>query len=208
MPDGCSDVIWQEGRGAFVGRPRHAGPSPSDLPAGTVLVGLCFRPGVGGAALGLPLAEVRDQRVDLADLGREVVAPDLDPEQVSGALTDLAGQWLTDAEPDPVVQATVMALHDPAARVGDLVDDLGVSERQLRRRHHAVGLRAQDLAQGAALPSLPRPALRWRDREPRRAGRRDRLRRPGPPHPGVPGAGRDDPRSARSLERVTRSCPR
>jgi AraC-like DNA-binding protein len=139
LPDGCADVIWQRGVGAFVAGP-DTGPAEVAMAPGTVLVGLRFRPGAGGAALGLPLAEVRDQRVDLADLGLDAVPADLEPDRAGLALTDLAGRWLAEAEPDPLVQAAVTALHDPQARVAQLGDELGVSERQLRRRcHHAVG---------------------------------------------------------------------
>ena len=67
LPDACTDLIWRAGAGAFVAGP-DTGPAPADLPPGTVLVGVRFRPGAGGPALGLPLTELRDQRVDLADV--------------------------------------------------------------------------------------------------------------------------------------------
>jgi hypothetical protein len=38
------------------------------MAAGTVTVGVRFRPAAGGPVLGVPLSELRDQRVDLADL--------------------------------------------------------------------------------------------------------------------------------------------
>ena len=67
LPDGCTDLIWEQGRGAFVAGP-DTGPAPVAVQGGTVLFAVRFRPGAGGPALGLPLSELRDQRVDLADL--------------------------------------------------------------------------------------------------------------------------------------------
>jgi hypothetical protein len=71
LPDGCSDLIWQRGHGAFVAGP-DTGPAPTVLPPGTVLVAARFRPGAGGVALGVPLSELLDQRIDVADLRRDV----------------------------------------------------------------------------------------------------------------------------------------
>ena len=67
LPDGCTDLIWEQGRGAFVAGP-DTGPVPTTITAGTVVLGVRFRPSAGGAALGIPLSELRDRRVDLADL--------------------------------------------------------------------------------------------------------------------------------------------
>ena len=54
-------------RGAFVAGP-DTGPVPTRMAAGTVTGGVLFRPAAGGPVLGVPLSELRDQRVDLADL--------------------------------------------------------------------------------------------------------------------------------------------
>src|SRR4029450_6397529 len=87
-----------------------------------------------------PRAGVRARGAALAAPGLAAVPADLEPDRAGVALTDLAGRWLAEAEPDPLVQAAVAALHDPQARVAELGDELGVSERQLRRRcQHAVG---------------------------------------------------------------------
>src|SRR5215472_15158114 len=68
LPDGCTDLIWEQGRGAFVAGP-DTGPVPTSIAAGRVIVGVRFRPSAGGTALGVPLSELRDQRVDRSDLG-------------------------------------------------------------------------------------------------------------------------------------------
>jgi AraC-like DNA-binding protein len=140
LPDGCSDLIWRPGHGAFVAGP-DTGPVRTPLPAGTVLVGVRFRPGAGGELLGLPLHELRNQRVDLAELRPDLdraLPPDLDPDQVAARLTRLAGQ-LTDAEPpDRAVLRACQLLARPAARTGDVAAAVGLSPRQLRRRSEAA----------------------------------------------------------------------
>src|SRR4051794_24231174 len=137
MPDACSDLIWRAGHGAFVAGP-DTGAWLSSAPAGSMLVGARFRPGVGGPALGLPLSELLNQRVDLSELNPQLdeqLPPDLEPEfglaHVAAAAAGLA------RSPDPAMRAAVSRLDDPRARVDSLADELGFSERQLRRRFHA-----------------------------------------------------------------------
>ena len=43
-PDGCTDLIWQSGHGAYIAGP-DTGPAPAPLPPGTILIGARFRPG-------------------------------------------------------------------------------------------------------------------------------------------------------------------
>jgi AraC-like DNA-binding protein len=139
LPDGCSDLIWSAGRGAFVAGP-DTGPAPVSSPPGSVLLGVRFRPGAGGAALGLPLSELRDRRVDLADLRPELAAhldAELEPRAAAAVLSRLAAE-LARAPRDAEVEAAVARLADPRARVEALAGELGLSERQLRRRFHAA----------------------------------------------------------------------
>ncbi len=67
LPDACSDLIWEQGVGAYVAGP-DTGPARTPARPGAVFVGVRFRPAAGGQVLGLPLSELRDQRVALADL--------------------------------------------------------------------------------------------------------------------------------------------
>ncbi|HEY2237910.1 MAG TPA: AraC family transcriptional regulator [Streptosporangiaceae bacterium] len=140
LPDGCSDLIWRQGHGAFVAGP-DTGPVPTPMPAGTVLVSVRFRPGTGGELLGVPLRELRDQRVDLTDLRPDLaraLPPDLDPGQVEARLIQLAGQLADDGPPDRAVLRACRLLASPAAHTEDVADAVGLSPRQLRRRTEAA----------------------------------------------------------------------
>src|SRR5260370_39552777 len=68
LPDACVDLIWEQGHGLFVAGP-DTGPVPSVAPAGTVFAAVRFAPGAAGPALGLPMSELLNRRVDAADLG-------------------------------------------------------------------------------------------------------------------------------------------
>jgi AraC-like DNA-binding protein len=140
LPDGCADIIWQHGRGAFVAGP-DTGPVAVPTDPGAVLVGVRFRPGAGGGLLGVPLSELRDQRVDLADLRPELdraLPADLDPDQAVGRLTRLTGQLAEATAADRAVRRACHLLASPAARTECVSDEVGLSPRQLRRRCEAA----------------------------------------------------------------------
>lgn len=142
LPDGCTDLIWQQGRGPFFAGP-DTGPAPSLTPPGSVFVGVRFRPGAGGAAMRIPLADVRDQRIDVADLApwlaRKLPA-DLNPEDIFLRLTLLSEQLTSDAPLDPVVRHATTLLAAGPVGVGQLARSMAISERQLLRRFDvAVG---------------------------------------------------------------------
>ena len=140
LPDACSDLIWKEGEGAFVAGPDTA--AWLSLPApGSLLVGARFLPGLGGPALGLPLSELRDMRVDLADLRPDLdtrLEPDLSARAALERMLETAAALAVAAPADPAVQRGVQILGDPRSRVQPLAGELGLSERQLRRRFHAA----------------------------------------------------------------------
>jgi AraC-like DNA-binding protein len=139
LPDGCTDLIWTQGQGASVAGP-DTGPVPTTMAAGTILLGARFRPSAGGPVLGIPLSELRDQRVDLADLrsaeARRLSAT-LDPATAAARVLDVTGALVDAARLDPAVAEVARLLHDPQARAEDVADDVGLSPRQLRRRFHA-----------------------------------------------------------------------
>ena len=140
LPDGCLDLVVRGGR-AFVAGP-DTGPVASRTGDGAVVCGLRLRPGVGGAALGVPADEVRDRRVGLDDLwgafGRELgEQAGEDP----GVLADALRARLLAAAPDPrVLEAARRLARAPAMPVPALADAVGLGERHLRRRFaEAVG---------------------------------------------------------------------
>ncbi|MGW2374379.1 helix-turn-helix domain-containing protein [Kitasatospora sp. NPDC001683] len=137
LPDGCMDLLWTEGRLLVAGPDTRAfrpGPGLRESWAG-----VRFRPGAGSALLGVPAHELRDRRVELADLwpGGEVrrmtervdAAPD-----PAVALEELALHLAAAARPeDPLVRAVAAALA--AGRgVAATAEAVGLGARQLHRR--------------------------------------------------------------------------
>ncbi|HZR48259.1 MAG TPA: DUF6597 domain-containing transcriptional factor [Streptosporangiaceae bacterium] len=138
LPDACCDLIWEQGKGAFVAGP-DTGPAPAGATAGTVTFGVRFRPAAGGPALGLPLSELRDQRVDLAELrpaDARRLAGTLDPKTAMTRLADLAGRLVSDGPPDAAMVYAARLLYDPRVRSEAVAAELELSARQFRRRCH------------------------------------------------------------------------
>jgi AraC-like DNA-binding protein len=136
MPDACTDIVWRAGNGAAVAGP-DTGHWFSATEPGQAIVGVRLLPGAGGAALRLPLAELRDQRVAVSDLGLDPHAqldPDARPEEVVRRLAALAISLTAAGRPDRAAQAAAIRLMNPGQRVDRLASELGFSERQLRRR--------------------------------------------------------------------------
>jgi AraC-like DNA-binding protein len=142
LPDACTDLIWEPGRGAHVAGP-DTGPVATVMPAGTIIIGVRFRPAVGGPALGVPLSELRDQRVDLSELRRgeaRRLPATLDPGTALVRALDVAAGLVADGTPDETLTWAAGLLEDSQARTEEVAEQIGLSERQLRRRcQHAVG---------------------------------------------------------------------
>ncbi|HUP72792.1 MAG TPA: helix-turn-helix domain-containing protein [Acidimicrobiales bacterium] len=154
LPDGCIDIVW------FCDELMLSGPATRPLTLHlapeTRSVGLRFSPGTAPSLVGVSAAELRDQHVALDDLwgraGAEIAARCLetDREEVRVAiLTNALQRRLAEAEPvDPVglAIASLMTGH-PDRSVPALASDMGLSERQLRRRvEDAVGYSPRTLA--------------------------------------------------------------
>lgn len=142
VPDGCVDIVWQPGVGTIIAGPdtRHWFSMPRTDES---MVGVRFRPGAGGPALRFPLSELRDRWVALEDLdaalAQNLDAPD-DPDAVVPRLVLVTAKLVRTRPPDGAVQAAAVRLRDPRVRVDRLAEELGLSERQLRRRFDdAVG---------------------------------------------------------------------
>jgi AraC-like DNA-binding protein len=136
LPDACSDLIWRSGEGALVAGP-DTGPVVGPVAPGAVTVGARFRPGAGGPALAHPLDELRDMRVELHELLPALARrldPDLTPEAALRQVALAAGQLAEARPPDTLVGAAARSLANPHARSAAVAEELGMSERQLRRR--------------------------------------------------------------------------
>lgn len=139
LPDGCMDLIWN-GTEVLVAGPDTAAHRVVRGP-GTTVLGLRFGPGALPGLLGIPAAELRDQRVPLEELHRRP------------ARSAAARIAVTAAEPGsrPVVEALIQvalalpgspdrAAPDLAVRigagagVGATADALGWTTRTLHRR--------------------------------------------------------------------------
>ena len=143
LPDACVDLIWEQGRGAYVAGP-DTGPAPVTSPPGTIMAGVRFAPGAGGPALRMPMSALLDQRVDVTDLGCRSAAGlarrlpgSLDPGTALRTLMEVAGALTEDGPADPLAAQAVRLLARPPVRAETVADHLGVSERQLRRRCQA-----------------------------------------------------------------------
>jgi AraC-like DNA-binding protein len=152
LPDGCVDLVWT-GSELIVAGPATRAMLPR-LPPGEPRLGVRFRVGAAGAALRLPAGELLNDSPTLtavwpdgAELAERVAAPS-DTRRRLGVLANLVAARLADAPaPDPLVRAAVLGLSRPRARIAELGERLGISERQLRRRFEsAVGYPPRTLA--------------------------------------------------------------
>jgi AraC-like DNA-binding protein len=146
VPDGCVDLVWRGGVLTIVGPDTSAFMSP--LEPGATIVGLRFRPGAAGAALGLPASELRDVRLSLddvwgrhgAELAERLGSADGAAAQRRVLEEALLARRARSDDPDRAVLAAARALGLPGSRVRAVSDRLGLSDRQLLRRFRvAVG---------------------------------------------------------------------
>lgn len=112
LPDGCVDLIWQSGRGAFLAGP-DTGPVANLTPGGRILVGVRLRPGAG-ALLGMPLTPLRNLRPGLDELRLGAELPgDLAPADALRRLVTLTGRLAEERPADPAMLAAARLLRDP-----------------------------------------------------------------------------------------------
>jgi AraC-like DNA-binding protein len=126
LPDACVDIVCVAEKLVVAGP--ATGPALVDLPAGAGSMGVRFRIGAAGAALGVPAGELLDTTVPLDDLwgadGARIA------EQVAASATPLRELAAAVRErlarpPDRLVRA---------AATGTARRQLGIGDRQLRRR--------------------------------------------------------------------------
>jgi AraC-like DNA-binding protein len=147
VPDACADIVWITGKRLRVAGPA-TGPMMSTVPAGGSAVGIRFRVGAAGSALGVSARELLDGSFALDEVwgraGAEL-AERLDaartPEAAAGVLTRALARRLPPPDAiDPIVRAAALGAARPRTPVEALGASLGIGERQLRRRFHdAVG---------------------------------------------------------------------
>jgi AraC-like DNA-binding protein len=145
LPDACVDVIW-DGTRLFVAGP-DTGPVPIAPAPPRTYVGVRLRPGHAGRVLGRPACEIRDRRLNLAELWDRPAVDSLTDEvaaaanaaQVADALRQAVRLRLTASRADTLVDGLVAALEGATECAGPglvarLAADLGASERSLHRR--------------------------------------------------------------------------
>lgn len=140
LPDGCMDLIWTAGRLVVAG-PDTTAHHPE--PGGTAFAGFRFAPGTAPAVLGVPAAELRDRRVDLAALWPATVVRALVAEvddaadravALEAAVLRRAGER---PAPDPELGRVVAAL-DAGHPVRYVAEHAGWTARTLHRRSLAA----------------------------------------------------------------------
>ncbi|MFH9248471.1 helix-turn-helix domain-containing protein [Streptomyces lydicus] len=140
LPDGCTDLIWSEGR-LLVAGPDTGPHHPDGVPPGTRYTGVRFAPGRGPAVFGVPARELRDRRVPLADLwpaGRvreaaERAAAAGTPGAVARVLERTAAARLREAGPPDGRTAAVAAALARGRPVAEVALSVALSARQLHR---------------------------------------------------------------------------
>ncbi|MBJ7472568.1 MAG: helix-turn-helix domain-containing protein [Solirubrobacteraceae bacterium] len=141
LPDGCVDLVWHADALLVAGPDRVA--RMASVSTGASSCGVRFRPGSARAAFGVPGEALAPGAVPAGEvLGSEQA------DRLTAALSAapraerpaLLRRWASDqlgrgVGRDPVVTyvSDALAAH-PAVRVAELASQVGLSERQLRRR--------------------------------------------------------------------------
>ncbi|MDX3850748.1 helix-turn-helix domain-containing protein [Streptomyces sp. AK02-01A] len=134
LPDGCMDLLWIGGRLLVAGPDTHAyAPQGID---GLYCAGVRFAPGTAPTILGVPAHELRDRRVELADLWS--------PAQVRGLTGRLAAAGDPAAELEAVALRRAADTGPPDPLPGAVVDGLNAG-RTVAATAEAVGLGARQL---------------------------------------------------------------
>ncbi|MFQ6329456.1 helix-turn-helix domain-containing protein [Nocardia sp. CWNU-33] len=141
LPDGCMDLLWTGGTLSVAG-PDTGAYRPA-VPVGTRFAGIRFFPGSAPALLGVPAHELRDRRVELADLWpsatvRQLTAQIDDADDTIAALEAIVLRRAADTEPpDPILRRIAVAL-DAGWSVAQTAQAAGLGARLLHRRSLAA----------------------------------------------------------------------
>jgi AraC-like DNA-binding protein len=142
VPDGCIDIYWSGEHLHVAGPNTHV--VSCIVPRAAVFVGVRFRPGIGARWLGVSALEIVNRHPALEDiLGRDAidqVSEKLYLARDASSAASILEQWVWrrtgKASPDDPLARRVVAVTTREGRglVGDLIGELGCSERTLRRR--------------------------------------------------------------------------
>jgi AraC-like DNA-binding protein len=147
FPDGCVDVVALGDDVTLAGPATR--PTILQFPRGTLTVGVRFRTGAAPALVGASAADLRDRDLALddlwgrggAELGARVVEAPGWRDRLGVLVDGLAARVGGAPAPDPVGLGIAAVLAGrPGVAVRLVAEDVGLSERQLRRRvEDAVG---------------------------------------------------------------------
>jgi AraC-like DNA-binding protein len=134
LPDGCLDIIWQDGR-VFVAGPDTTAQVGPAAP-GSRMFALRFAAGTGPPVLGVPASELVDRQVPLDALWpASAVRPLAEADDPPAALVAAARRrWAT---PDPVM-VELTAAASAGRKIDEVAVRCGLSSRQLLRRSNAA----------------------------------------------------------------------
>jgi AraC-like DNA-binding protein len=142
------DLLWNDGRLFVAGPDTRAYVTEGH----SAWAGVRFYPGTAPALLGVPAHELRDRRVELADIRpaaevRRLTASVRAAADPATGLEEVAHRWAASTEPpDPLLRRLVAALGS-GRPVAATADELGLGARQLHRRSlHAFGYGPKTLA--------------------------------------------------------------
>jgi AraC-like DNA-binding protein len=157
LPDGAIDVV-DLGTRLVVAGPA-TGTKTLTLTPGEVTVGARFRPGAAPGLVGVSSAELRDRDVAVADLwgpagatvaarSGEAVATGSWQARLRVVVRGLVDRLVDARAPDPVgLGITALLAGQPGRPLRAIAEDVGLSDRQLRRRvEDSVGLAPRTLA--------------------------------------------------------------
>jgi AraC-like DNA-binding protein len=142
VPDGCVEIRCKAGEAAIEVIGPRRGPVTFLLPPRTTVVGIRLRPGAAPAVLGVPAAELVDQRVPLDAVWNgasaapaERIAQARSPRAAAALLEEaVATRTAGRRGPDALAAAVLDLLRrHPSMPAGRLTSELYVSARQLRR---------------------------------------------------------------------------
>ena len=140
LPDGCTDLIWEQGRGAFVAGP-DTGPVPTTMPRARSCSASASGPRRAAPRSGFRSANCATSASTWPTCGpatRGGCPPRSTCDTAAARVLDVTAALVADGAPDPAVTRAARLLRDPQARAEDVAADVGLSLRQLRRRCHAA----------------------------------------------------------------------